>query len=102
MPRKLRMVAPAVSVAVGALYDFGDFTLYDRCITRGVSGITPVLYGNGAVSFALSADREWDRQVADAKAKGLPIPPRNMGMEVYSGAPTDGREPVREFGFGSR
>src|SRR4051812_6108002 len=26
---------------------FEDFTLYDRCITRGVGGIFPVLYGNG-------------------------------------------------------
>jgi hypothetical protein len=26
---------------------FEDFTLYDRCITRGVGGISPVLYGNG-------------------------------------------------------
>jgi hypothetical protein len=29
------------------LNTFEDFTLYDRCITRGVGGITPVLYGNG-------------------------------------------------------
>ena len=28
--------------------DFDDFTLYDRCITRGVPGsVMPVLYGNG-------------------------------------------------------
>jgi hypothetical protein len=26
---------------------FADFTLYDRCITRGIGGINPVLYGNG-------------------------------------------------------
>ena len=54
--------------------------------------------GNGAVKYALSADREWDRQVEEAKAKGLPIPNRNMGMEVYTGAPVEGRQPVREFG----
>ena len=54
--------------------------------------------GNGAVKYALSADREWDRRVEEAKAKGLPIPPRNMGMEVYTGAPVEGRQPVREFG----
>jgi hypothetical protein len=30
------------------LADFDDFTLYDRCISRGVPGsINPVLYGNG-------------------------------------------------------
>ena len=54
--------------------------------------------GNGAVKYALSADREWDKRVEEAKAKGLPIPPRNMGMEVYTGAPVEGRQPVREFG----
>lgn len=54
--------------------------------------------GNGAVKYALSADREWDRKAAEARAKGLPPPPRNMGMEVYSGAPTEGREPLRVFG----
>jgi hypothetical protein len=27
--------------------DFEDFSLYDRCVTRGVGGIFPVLYGNG-------------------------------------------------------
>jgi hypothetical protein len=56
--------------------------------------------GNGAVKYALSADREWERQAAEARAKGLPPPPRNMGMEVYSGAPTEGREEVRVFGGG--
>jgi hypothetical protein len=30
-----------------ALNGFEDFSLYDRCITRGISSITPVLYGNG-------------------------------------------------------
>jgi len=38
--------------------------------------------------------------VADAKAKGLPVPPRTMGMEVYSGQKVDGVQPVREIGFG--
>ena len=54
--------------------------------------------GNGAVKYALSADREYDRQVAEAKAKGLPIPKRVMGMEVYTGQAVEGREDIREFG----
>src|SRR5687767_9773366 len=29
------------------LNTFEDFSLYDRCVTRGVGGISPVLYGNG-------------------------------------------------------
>jgi hypothetical protein len=32
----------------GPFDDFEDFTLYDRCITRGVlGGVFPVIYGNG-------------------------------------------------------
>ena len=32
----------------GPFDDFGDFTLYDRCITRGILGsMFPVVYGNG-------------------------------------------------------
>src|SRR5690606_6337568 len=32
----------------GPFNDFGDFTLYERCITRGVLGsVLPVIYGNG-------------------------------------------------------
>src|SRR5687768_11842631 len=29
------------------LNTFEDFSLYDRCVTRGIGGIAPVLYGNG-------------------------------------------------------
>ena len=44
--------APQAEAGVGtfgtrALNSFEDFSLYDRCITRGVGGISPVLYGNG-------------------------------------------------------
>jgi hypothetical protein len=56
--------------------------------------------GNGAVNHALSGEREYERAVAEAKAKGLPVPPRTMGMEVYSGQKVDGVQPVREIGFG--
>ena len=55
--------------------------------------------GNTAVGQALSGERAYEKQVAEARAKGLPIPPRTTGMEVYSGAPVEGRQPVREFGF---
>jgi hypothetical protein len=34
------------------------------------------------IKYALSADREYDRQVAEAKAKRRPVPPRVMGMAV--------------------
>jgi hypothetical protein len=58
--------------------------------------------GNGAVKYALSAERQYERQVAEAKAKGLPIPPRTMGMEVYTGQAVEGLEQVREFGGSAR
>jgi hypothetical protein len=29
-----------------ALEDFDDFTLYDRCITRGIAAVAPAIYGN--------------------------------------------------------
>jgi hypothetical protein len=54
--------------------------------------------GNGAVNHALSGERAYERSVEEAKAKGLPIPPRTMGMEVYTGAAVEGRQPVREVG----
>ena len=56
--------------------------------------------GNSAVGNALSGERAYDRSVAEAKAKGLPVPPRTMGMEVYSGQAVEGVQPVREIGFG--
>jgi hypothetical protein len=56
--------------------------------------------GNGAVNHALSGEREFEKAVADAKAKGLPVPPRTIGMEVYSGQKVEGVQPVREIGFG--
>ena len=57
--------------------------------------------GNGAVGNALSGERAYEKAVAEAIAKGLPIPTRApAGMEVYTGAPVEGREAVREFGTG--
>jgi hypothetical protein len=43
--------------------------------------------GNGAVGHALSGERAYEKQVAEAKAKGLPVPKR--GGNLY-GAPEDG------------
>jgi hypothetical protein len=51
--------------------------------------------GNTAVEHGLRSERAYEREVEDARAKGLPIPPRaNRGMEVY-GAP-DRSIPVRD------
>ena len=48
------------------------------------------LEGNGAVKYALSADRAYERSVEEAKAKGLPIPVRHM-QDAY-GPPQGGLE----------
>ena len=43
--------------------------------------------GNGAVGHALSGERAYEKQVAEARAKGLPVPKR--GGNLY-GAPEEG------------
>jgi hypothetical protein len=47
--------------------------------------------GNYAVGGGLAGERAYEREVAEAKAKGLPIPPRSTMVEVYS-APPEGAE----------
>ncbi len=48
--------------------------------------------GNGAVGYALSADRAFDKRVEEAKAKGLPIPQRDMSSPY--GPPVEGLEVI--------
>jgi len=52
--------------------------------------------GNGAVKFALSADRAYDKRVEEARAKGLPIPPRDMSSPY--GPPAPGTPAAIRFG----
>jgi hypothetical protein len=47
--------------------------------------------GNGAVGHSLSGERAYERQVAEAIANGLPVPPRSNGMSIY-GAPSEDAE----------
>jgi hypothetical protein len=48
--------------------------------------------GNGAVAHALSGERTYERQVAEAEAKGLPIPGRAVEHEqIRNGVPTEGQ-----------
>jgi len=48
--------------------------------------------GNGAVSHALSGERTYERQVAEAKEKGLPIPARAVEHEqIRNGVPAEGQ-----------
>jgi hypothetical protein len=48
--------------------------------------------GNGAVKYALSGERAYDKAVADAVAGGLPVPRRDTGNPY--GPPAPGVEPV--------
>ncbi|HET7132040.1 MAG TPA: hypothetical protein VFJ95_07315, partial [Gammaproteobacteria bacterium] len=47
--------------------------------------------GNFAVSGGLAGERAFEKQVEEAKAKGLPIPKRSSGLEVYRD-PEEGAE----------
>ena len=49
--------------------------------------------GNGAVKYALSGERAYEKSVAQAIAKGLPIPSRDTGNPY--GPPAPGTPPVR-------
>ncbi len=49
--------------------------------------------GNGAVQHALSGERAYERQVADAKAKGLPTPARAVEHDqIRNGVPVEGQK----------
>lgn len=47
--------------------------------------------GNFAVGGGLSGERAYEREVAEAKRKGLPIPRRATMVEIY-GVPAEGAE----------
>ena len=48
--------------------------------------------GNGAVAHALSGERAYEVQVAEAKAKGVPIPERAIEHEqIRNGVPAEGQ-----------
>jgi hypothetical protein len=46
--------------------------------------------GNGAVGHALSGERAYEAQVAEAKAKGLPIPERAIEHDQIRNGPAEG------------
>jgi hypothetical protein len=49
--------------------------------------------GNGAVAHALSGERAYERQVADAKARGLPPPARAVEHDqIRNGVPAEGQK----------
>jgi hypothetical protein len=48
--------------------------------------------GNGAVGHSLSGERAYEQQVAEAKAKGLPIPERAVEHEQIRNGPVEGAQ----------
>jgi hypothetical protein len=73
---------------VGPFNTIADFSLYDRCITRGVIGsFTPAVYGNGARivqtpdAVAISYEMIHDTRVIPLDGK----PPLGAGIHQYMG-----------------
>jgi hypothetical protein len=73
----------------GPFDDFSDFTLYDRCITRGVIGsILPVIYGNGVRiaqqpgAVAISYEMIHDTRVIPLDGR----PPLDGAIRQYMGS----------------
>jgi hypothetical protein len=73
----------------GPFDDFDDFSLYDRCITRGVLGsLLPVIYGNGLriaqnpSSVAISYEMIHDTRIIPLDGR----PPLEAGIRQYMGS----------------
>jgi hypothetical protein len=73
----------------GPFDDFDDFSLYDRCITRGVLGsLLPVIYGNGVriaqnpESVAISYEMIHDTRIIPLDGR----PPLDSGIRQYMGS----------------
>ena len=73
----------------GPFDDFDDFTLYDRCITRGILGsMFPVIYGNGlrimqnATTVAISYEMIHDTRMI--RLDDRPQPDGNIGQYLGS------------------
>jgi hypothetical protein len=97
------------SFGAGPFYGPEDFTLYDRCITRGiVGGVLPVPYGNGnrilqtheyfvityemihdtriegngAIKYILSAERAEDKALEEDLKKGIVRPRKDPQNDI--------------------
>jgi hypothetical protein len=70
------------------LNTFEDFSLYDRCITRGIGGINPVLYGNGLIiaqtptEVVISYEMIHDTRIIPVDGRPKAVGP---GMKLWMG-----------------
>jgi hypothetical protein len=95
---RLTRVDPAMIEYVATIDDPGAFTApwTLRVMITSRPGYEVLEYscheGNGAVGHSLSGERVYERQVAEAKAKGLPIPARAVNHEqIRNGVPGEGQ-----------
>ena len=98
LTERLTRVDPAMIEYVARVDDPGAFTApwSLRVMITSRPGYEVLEYscheGNGAVAHSLSGERVYERQVAEAKAKGLPIPARAVNHEqIRNGVPGEGQ-----------
>jgi hypothetical protein len=98
LTERLTRVDPAMIEYVATVDDPGAFTApwSLRVMITSRPGYEVLEYscheGNGAVAHSLSGERVYEQQVAEAKAKGLPIPARAVNHEqIRNGVPAEGQ-----------
>jgi hypothetical protein len=98
LTERFTRVDPAMIEYVATVNDPGAYTApwTIRLMITSTPGYEVLEYscheGNGAVAHALSGERAYEQQVADAKAKGLPPPARAVNHEqIRNGVPGEGQ-----------
>jgi hypothetical protein len=98
LTERLTRVDPAMIEYVATIDDPGAYTApwTIRLMITSRPGYEVHEYscheGNGAVGHSLSGERAYERQVAEAKAKGLPTPKRAIEHEQIRNGPAEGVE----------
>ena len=98
LTERFTRVDPAMIEYVATVNDPGAFTApwTLRLMITSRPGYDVLEYscheGNGAVGHSLSGERAYERQVEEAKAKGLPIPERAVEHNQIRDGPAEGAE----------
>jgi hypothetical protein len=98
LTERFTRIDPAMIEYVATIDDPGAYTApwSMRVIITSRPGYEVLEYscheGNGAVGHALSGERAYEEQVAEAKAKGLPIPERAIEHDQIRNGPVEGAE----------
>ena len=98
LTERFTRVDPAMIEYVAKVEDAGAYTApwTIRVMITSRAGYEVLEYscheGNGAVAHSLTGERTYERQVAEAQAKGLPIPARAVEHEqIRNGVPSEGQ-----------